>query len=173
MKFQNEILHEEYHAMMGTNEWQKINSKAIYVWKTTGMIVSSVFFLITLLLFLFSYLYDWPLLIPIGMAAIMLFLAVLLIFILPKIRLKIWRFMILEDEVCLQYGILVITQMLIPMARVQNVSTKQGPLLRRYQLATVSISTAAGVHDIPALSLEQAKELRDKIIKLAGVQDDV
>ncbi|QGS67852.1 PH domain-containing protein [Oceanobacillus sp. 143] len=81
--------------------------------------------------------------------------------------------MILEDEVCLQYGILVITQMLIPMARVQNVSTKQGPLLRRYQLATVSISTAAGVHDIPALSLEQAKELRDKIIKLAGVQDDV
>lgn len=62
---------------------------------------------------------------------------------------------------------------MIPIARVQHVDTEQGPILRCYGLATVTISTAAGPHDIPALPFEKANEVRDKIVRMAGIIDDV
>jgi len=49
---------------------------------------------------------------------------------------------------------------LIPMIRVQHVDSSQGPLLKKYRLASVTISTAATVHEIPALDEEEAEELR-------------
>ena len=58
------------------------------------------------------------------------------------------------------------------MVRVQHVDTEQGPLLRKYNLATVSISTAATVHQIPALDVEEAEEMRHAISSLARVAED-
>lgn len=56
----------------------------------------------------------------------------------------------------------------------QHVDTHQGPILRKYKLATVTVSTAATVHEIPALDLEEAEELRFFISNLARVAvDDV
>ncbi|HLS67353.1 MAG TPA: PH domain-containing protein, partial [Pseudogracilibacillus sp.] len=61
---------------------------------------------------------------------------------------------------------------IIPMIRVQHVDTKQGPILKRYSLATVSISTAATVHEIPALNEAEASVIRDRISVLARVDED-
>ena len=58
------------------------------------------------------------------------------------------------------------------MARVQHVDTRQGPLLRHYGLSTVTISTAAGTHEIPALADDVAGILRDRISELARVVDE-
>ena len=58
------------------------------------------------------------------------------------------------------------------MVRVQHVDTEQGPLLRKYNLATVTISTAATVHGIPALDIEEAEEMRHAISRLARVADE-
>ncbi len=58
------------------------------------------------------------------------------------------------------------------MIRVQHVETKQGPILKYFNLASVSISTAATTHEIPALSNEIASDLRDKISTLAKVDED-
>jgi Uncharacterized conserved protein len=58
------------------------------------------------------------------------------------------------------------------MVRVQHVDTEQGPLLRHFGLSTVSISTAAGTHKIPALSDNVASSLRDAISELARVVDE-
>jgi len=44
--------------------------------------------------------------------------------------------------------------------------------MRRFGLASVTISTAAGVHEIPALSIEVADELRDKISRLARTYEN-
>lgn len=41
-----------------------------------------------------------------------------------------------------------------------------------YKLATVSISTAATTHEIPALYEEDATSLRDRISNLAMVDED-
>ncbi len=58
------------------------------------------------------------------------------------------------------------------MIRVQHVDTEQGPVLKKFGLATVSVSTAATTHNIPALALEEALELRDRIGILARVEEE-
>ena len=95
-----------------------------------------------------------------------------MILLLPKLRWKRWRYEVREQEIELQHGVLIIKRTLIPMIRVQHVDTQQGPLLRKYQLSTVMISTAATVHEIPALDMHEAEELRRSISSLARVADE-
>lgn len=92
--------------------------------------------------------------------------------IVPYIRWRHWRYAIDEHEIDLKRGILVITRTLIPIKRVQHVDTRQGPILRHYGLATVTISTAATTHEIPALSEEVADEARNRISNLARIAQD-
>jgi len=61
---------------------------------------------------------------------------------------------------------------LIPMVRVQHVDTAQGPILKKYDLSNISISTAATTHIIPMLITEDADRLRSRISELARVAED-
>lgn len=108
--------------------------------------------------------------------ACILFMVYVLIMVVyvPKIRYQMWRYDVNEHEVELQYGVFIIKRVLVPMVRVQHVDTSEGPILRKFHLATVTISTAATVHEIPALAVEEADQLRDYISQLAReAKDDV
>jgi membrane protein YdbS with pleckstrin-like domain len=107
------------------------------------------------------------------LVAVALLYAVVRVVIVPAIRWRRWRYQVTESEIDLQCGVLFIRRTLIPMSRVQHVDTVQGPLLRRYQLASVHVSTAAGTQEIPALAVDVADALRDRIAALAGVAEDV
>jgi uncharacterized protein len=98
---------------------------------------------------------------------------VLAVVVVPPIQWRRWRYEVTEREIDLQRGVFIMTRTLIPMSRVQHVDTQQGPLLRFYGLAAVTIATAAGVHEIPALSVEVADEVRDRISRFADVAEDV
>jgi Uncharacterized conserved protein len=58
------------------------------------------------------------------------------------------------------------------MVRVQHVDTSQGPILKHYCLASMSISTAATIHTIPAITEQEADQLRVRISELARVAED-
>ncbi|GAE29081.1 PH domain-containing protein [Alkalihalobacillus hemicellulosilyticus] len=94
------------------------------------------------------------------------------VIVFPPIKWKRWSYEVLGEEIDLQYGVIIMKRTLVPMARVQHVDTVQGPLLKKYQLSAVTISTAATVHTIPALSQEVADHLRDQIAALAAVAKD-
>ncbi|MGH3089643.1 MAG: PH domain-containing protein, partial [Rubrobacteraceae bacterium] len=79
-------------------------------------------------------------------------LSALLIFVTPSLSWRQWRYEIRPDEVDLQHGIFWVTRTLVPLARIQHVDTQNGPLQRRYGLATVVFYTAAGANRIPELS---------------------
>ncbi|WP_243388342.1 PH domain-containing protein [Bacillus kexueae] len=85
----------------------------------------------------------------------------------PSVKYRMWRYEVREHEVELQYGVFVVKRVLVPMIRVQHVDTSEGPILRKYKLANVTIATAATVHEIPALDVEKADQLRDYISQLA------
>jgi len=116
--------------------------------------------------------FHWPGWVPVIPAVIVLLYGTLEIGVLPELLWKHWRYEVSEEEVDLQRGIWLIKRTLIPLARVQHVDTRQGLIMRRYGLASVAISTAAGVHEIPALSVEVADELRDKISRLARTHEN-
>lgn len=100
-------------------------------------------------------------------------LGCMVIGVAPGLRWRMWRYEIRPDEVDLQRGILWIERTLVPLARIQHVDTRQGPLQRLYGLSTVVFHTAAGPNQIPELSTPVASEVRDRIAALTREQDEL
>ncbi|MBD1382154.1 PH domain-containing protein [Metabacillus arenae] len=150
----------------------QISPKALTVWKLSSSVFHGISLLVVIGIYILKYFFDWPYWIPVSVTIVWAISAILSIFIIPKLRHRIWRYEVFEHEIDLQFGVFVVKRVLVPMVRVQHVDTQQGPLLKKYKLATVTISTAATTHVIPALNLEEADQLRDFISKLARVTDD-
>jgi membrane protein YdbS with pleckstrin-like domain len=100
-------------------------------------------------------------------------LAALLVFALPTLLWRRWRYEIRPLEVDLQRGLVRVTRTLVPMARVQHVDTRRGPLQRRLGLSTIVFYTAAGPNEIPQLASGTADEVRDRIAELARSADEL
>jgi membrane protein YdbS with pleckstrin-like domain len=91
---------------------------------------------------------------------------------MPYLSWKNWRYAIDENEIDLKRGVIFKTRTLIPLSRVQHVDTRQGPLLRSYNLASVTISTAATTHEIPALDSIIADRVRQQISTYARLAEE-
>ena len=152
---------------------ERLDKKAVTAWRVTGGIYF-VFMVIILVAYLvFSRFFGpYPLYIAYIIGAIAFITGVISIGVIPLVRMYYWRYEIREHEVDIQYGIIVIRRSLIPIARIQHVDTEQGPVLRYFGLAALSVSTAGTTHKIPALKMEKALQLRDLISSLAKVSDD-
>jgi len=154
--------------------YNQLSPKAIKIWRITGIILSSFLLIGLAAVITFTVIFDWQLLFSIISFLLVIICFVLCVGILPKLKWRRWRYEVREDEIEIQQGVLIIKRTLVPMIRIQHVDTKQGPLLRKYHLATVSISTAATVHEIPALGLEEAEEIRAYIsVKTKVAKEDV
>ncbi|PLR86297.1 hypothetical protein CVD25_09800 [Bacillus canaveralius] len=150
----------------------RISERALKVWRISGTIQSVIIGLVGAALIILSIVFSWPSWIIGLTVVIMLGYSYLYVYLFPSLRWKRWRYEVREQEIELQQGIFIIKRTLVPMIRVQHVDTRQGPLLRKYSLATVAISTAATVHEIPAVDVAEADELRVFISKLARVADE-
>lgn len=149
-----------------------IAKDAMKVWKITASIPIAILWIALIALTFFASKFSiplWVVLIVWGVMALSTYVFVLLI---PLISWQRWRYEVFEQEVDIQHGIIITTRTLVPMIRVQHVDTKQGPILKKFGLATVTISTAATTHEIPALLEDEASELRDRISQLARVDED-
>lgn len=149
-----------------------IAEDAIKAWKITAMIYISILWLITAAGLVLSIIFELPLWYTVVGVLISGVFHYFFVNFLPQLKWKRWRYEIFEQEIYIQHGILIVSRTLVPMIRVQHVDTKQGPVLKKYQLASVTISTAATTHEIPALVEEDASSLRDQISALARVDED-
>jgi membrane protein YdbS with pleckstrin-like domain len=150
----------------------QISTKALKVWRISGLLFSLIFWAITLTMIIITKIFEWPYWISLVTSGVSLVVTYLSVYLLPLLRWKRWRYEVRDTEIEIQSGIFIIKRTLIPMMRVQHVETNQGPLLRKYQLASVEISTAATTHEIPALELSEADDLRFYISKMASVEEE-
>lgn len=94
--------------------------------------------------------------------------------VLPPIRYARWRYEITPEYLDIAKGIIWRKRYIIPFIRVQNTDTRQGPILRLFGLASVTVSTAAHQHEIPGLDASVAEDLRDRAAELARIaREDV
>ena len=106
--------------------------------------------------------------------ACMLVVYVVWLAVLPPIRYMRWRYEVSEDYLDIAKGIVWRKRYTIPFIRVQNTDTRQGPILRAFGLASVTVSTAAKEHVIPGLQFDAAEQLRDRAAELARLaREDV
>jgi uncharacterized protein len=155
-----------------TEPGQRLDPRAKLLWRVTGalqavpVLVGGAFGSYVLYASAAFYLAILPVL---GALA----LAVLLVGVLPTLLWRRWRYEIRPLEVDLQRGLVQVTRTLVPMARVQHVDTRRGPLQRRLGLSTVVFYTAAGPNEIPQLAQKTAAEVRDRIAELTRTADEL
>ena len=90
-------------------------------------------------------------------------LIIVFVVVYPPVYARITRYEVGDDELYLQRGFLSITRMVVPLARIQNVDTTQGPVGKFLSLSTVVVHTAGGSATIPSLDDPVAEELRTRI----------
>ncbi|WP_088068295.1 PH domain-containing protein [Gottfriedia luciferensis] len=151
---------------------QRPSLKMRSVWRITSLLSSLSLVAIPFIYYFLMRHFSLSFIILMIISGVVLALILLLTLFLPTLKLKYTAYEIYENELEIQKGIFVIKRIVIPMVRVQHVTTEVGPLLRRYGLSTVNISTAATTHKIEGLEHHVAEKLRDKIIYLARISDD-
>ena len=150
----------------------RLSEKGLRVWRIYGIFQSIIALLIGIGVGVINYFTGQLIWLYIVDGVVILFLGYLLIYLFPKIRWTRWRYEVREQEIELQHGLFIVKRTLVPMVRVQHVDTEQGPILRKYDLSSITISTAATSHTIPALITAEADELRGRISVLARVAED-
>jgi membrane protein YdbS with pleckstrin-like domain len=150
----------------------RISVKGLKVWRIYGVMHTAIIFLLAISASLLNWWLEGPIWIYVLSVVIPLAYGYIFIYLFPKLRWLRWRYEVREEEIELQYGLFVVKRTLVPMIRVQHVDTEQGPILRKYDLASITISTAATSHTIPALVTAEADELRSRISTLARVAED-
>jgi uncharacterized protein len=152
---------------------RRITPRAIRAWQWSAAFGNLIYFFIP---FIYTSIFGLEsglhFRIVIGLSGTVFILWLIGIVLLPYLRWKKWRYSIDENEIDLKRGILIVQRTLIPLSRVQHVDTRQGPILRAYNLATVTISTAATTHEIPALDEYTADKVRDTISKFARLAEE-
>lgn len=157
---------------MTNTPFHKLTPRSIRVWQLGNAIGNLFLFALPVVyaaVFGTNGFHFWVIL-----ASSILFLVIwiLSIVLFPYLTWKNWRYAIDEKEIDLKRGVFVKTRTLIPLSRVQHVDTRQGPFLRWYKLATVTISTAATTHEIPALDEVIADRVRNQISTYARLAEE-
>ncbi len=152
---------------------ERIDPRALRAWQTSGAISATATLAVALVVAAVAWRLGLPWLLTLLPPLLVVVAVPFWVWLVPQVRWRRWRYAVSDRDIELQHGILIVTRTLIPMSRVQHVDTRQGPILRHYGLASVAVATAAGTKEIPALAVEVADALRDRIAALAGVADDV
>lgn len=150
----------------------KIEKDMVKVWHIRSYITLAVFFIICgiyVFLMMKFQLWFWPAYV-IGGIGIISFICSR--YVTANLKYKTFRYEIREDEMEIQSGVFIITRVLIPMNRIQYVTMEQGPIMKKYGLAELEISTAAPNHSIEGITEERAEELRRIITDLVKEREE-
>ncbi|WP_066780023.1 PH domain-containing protein [Eggerthellaceae bacterium DNF00809] len=94
--------------------------------------------------------------------------------LLPFLQYKVSGYAIEEHYIFIRRGIIWRHTIVIPLVRVQNIDTEQGPLLSLFKMLDLSVFTAAEQQRIPGIEQEYIDTLRDKIAHLTRLaKEDV
>lgn len=152
---------------------QRLARDAVKVWLISDTISNIIMIIILGVFFYLQSYYGWY-----EWVRSILFLITILVivgtvwsFIKPFLLYKNWRYDVNEEFLQLKFGALNEERRLVPMTKIQSVATRQGPLLRRYGLYTITIDTMGTTHTIPALSEEVGLKLRDEIARYAKIRE--
>lgn len=155
----------------------QLNPKIKNVWRINDAIWLTVVFLCCFVPFAIAAAVEsagWMFVVLTALAALYVVGMVVWLVVLPPIRFMRWRYELSDDYLDIARGIVWRKRFVIPFIRVQNTDTRQGPILRAFGLASVTVATAAGEHEIPGLDSQTAEQLRDKAAELARLaQEDV
>lgn len=157
---------------MSNDQFKRLDPKIMAAKKQEGVITLFVYGLICLALLYCTVQWDWPMWIFVVAISLTIASAPFDIYFVPRWTYQRWRYCISETSIQIEKGIFFKRKILIPMGKIQHVDAKQGPILKKYGLSTVILSTAAGSHEIPGLAEETADSIRKEIERHVRLDDE-
>lgn len=155
----------------------QLNPKIKRVWRINDAVWLTIVFVCLFVPFAIVAAYEpaeWVLVTLAVIAAWYVVSLIVWLVVLPPLRFMRWRYELSDEYLDIARGIIWRKRFVIPFIRVQNTDTRQGPILRAFGLASVTVATAAGAHEIPGLDAATAEQLRDRAAELARLaQEDV
>lgn len=150
---------------------KRLHRDYIKVYRISELIAHGMFLIFIIAYFIFAAWKEWTL-VP-GWIALSIFCVTFILFtwIIPQMKFARFQYELFDDELEIQSGLIFLSNVLVPMVRVQHVELESGPLMRKYDLASVSIVTAATTHRISGLKQSEAQQLKRRIGILAKVDD--
>ena len=92
----------------------------------------------------------------------------------PRWRYQSLRYAVSENGIEIHHGIFWRHVVNVPRSRIQHTDVEQGPIMRKYGLATLQVHTAGVEHnkvDLPGLTHSVAMTLRDDLAKNRAVHE--
>ena len=157
-----------------TSEFRQLNpvsKKAMYV---TKFIMIAIFALICIPIAVFADRVDYTLYIRIASLAVF---AVVIVYglISPQIFYRYYRYRMDEDCIEVRRGVIIRSHFLVPVERVHQVQVDKGPILRKFGLASLTVTTAGGIANLEYLdepvAEDIAQNLNEKIIKMLKARE--
>lgn len=157
---------------------QKLDPKVKNVWRISAVIWTVIIYAVCTVPFAIMGAVgddmDWASLVALIETAVFVVAFIVFAFVVPPLRYIRWSYQLDPEFLDIEKGIIWRERTIIPFIRVQNTDTQQGPLMRAFHVSAVTISTAAGEHQIPGVDESQAAALRDKAAEFARIaREDV
>ncbi|CAI8768070.1 MULTISPECIES: PH domain-containing protein [Bacillus] len=150
----------------------EIHPDMVRVWKARVLIELGISVLVILAYLFFMIKFNWWAWLFYVLIGLTVVYTPFDYFLFPKLRQRYYSYRLNEEELEIQHGMFTVKRVLVPMIRVQHVTIEQGPIMRKYDLAELQISTAATSHSIPGLKMREAEQLKRQIGELAKVSDE-
>ncbi|MDK4214430.1 PH domain-containing protein [Staphylococcus warneri] len=149
---------------MSNYNYMDVNAKKSMVLAHSILLIILFLILICILILNWKFLHlidNWS----IAIGGIILFIAcsITMLFVIPTFRYKNFRYKIKNNEIHVRKGIIFINANIIPFFRIQNIDISEGFIMRKYQLATVTLSTAGGNSELLLINKEKAEEIKHLI----------
>ena len=148
---------------------KQISKRAITLWRIKEAVTAVVVALLAVVAYVLSERFDWmPLFVTWILAGIALLLFITEVIIIPNIKYRTTSYGIVDDVLKLHKGVFTKSRQHVPLIRIQNIDTKQGPLMARFNLKGVQLRTASSIVYIPELESDEADSLRDEIRQIVN-----
>lgn len=155
-------------------DYKQISPKAIKV-RNIDELITSIIGIVVLAILLFCTVqfnwWSWLQYVWIGLIALTVIGIPWTYIVSSPIFYKTFRYGITDDFLYIKSGVWKISEVIVPMAKIQSIELSQGVIMRKYGVSTVEISTMKGNHAIPYVEEEVAKKLRNDIAKLARLKE--
>ncbi|HJE19697.1 MAG TPA: PH domain-containing protein [Aliicoccus persicus] len=148
---------------------KQISKRAITLWRIKEAVTAVVVALLAVVAYVLSERFDWmPLFVTWILAGIALLLFLTEVIIIPNIKYRTTTYGIVDDVLKVHKGVFTKSRQHVPLIRIQNIDTKQGPLMARFNLKGVQLRTASSIVYIPELESDEADSLRDEIRQIVN-----
>lgn len=152
--------------------WSRLDTNIMLARRQEGYVSIFVSIVVNIVIYFVLSFFQWPMWILWLMIAISTMIIPYDVFIAPKWKYETCGYKISETNIQIKVGKIFEKEVLVPMKKVQHIELSQGPILKKYHLMKMTISTAAGSHELTGIAEDVAENIRKEIEIHARLYDE-